>query len=179
MCGNYDSFLETLPQNRGRDPAEQSSWDILVTISMGAAGHRGWSRNFLTGKGRRGGLGWQPLSPCGSLALWTQTILYWEGRCWSAAGGWHRVTRFYWTGGMHKIAYLEKNSAGAELHGEYWQCNEGCKFQLAPMMAMIGDVCWENWTSNLHDPLLCNLKVPSCKARSLVEGSSFKLQVVR
>ena len=66
MCGNYDSFLETLPQNPGRDPAEQSSWDILVTISMGAAGHRGWSRNFLTGKGRRGGLGWQPLSPAGA-----------------------------------------------------------------------------------------------------------------
>ena len=83
--------------------------------------------------------------PAGAPRVWTQTILYWEGRCWRPAGGWHWVTRFNRTGGMHKIAYLEKNCGGGELHGDCWQWNQGCKFQLAMRLKICGcdiDLYW-------------------------------------
>ena len=105
----------------------------LVTI--GAAGGDRW-RNFLTGEAQGDpSLGWQPLSPAREPAgLDTNNTLL--GRKVLERGrGLAQGDQVLPDGrNAQNCLFRKEFSWGAELHGEYRQWNEGCKFQLAPMV---------------------------------------------
>ena len=93
-------------------------------MTIGTAGGDRW-RNFLTAKGRRAGVALPgvatPVPLREPVGLDTNNTLL--GRKVLERGrGLAEGDQVLPGGrGMHKIAYLEKNSGGGELHGEYWQ----------------------------------------------------------